>query len=679
MPRCVLFLLLAFSISIACAQEFRATLTGRVMDAQSVVIPGVKITAINQDTVSKSETTSGVDGQYTIPFLAPGRYTLTAEFQGFKKCLRQNFQLSTGEREALDITMEIGLVTESVSITADAPLLETATATTGQVISQRQVENMPMNGRTPLVLAQLAMGVVPNSDPKFNRPFDNAGPSGFSMGGAPSQSNELLIDGAPDTTGNLRVAYNPPVDSEQEVRVHAFEADAAYGHTGGGTANVVLKGGTNQLHGTAYEFNQTSALAATPFFLNRGGQKNPVTRFNQWGVNAGAPLWIPKVFNGRNKVFWYFAWEGINDSFPEPLTESLPTAAEGAGDFSALLKVGSSYQLYDAFSGVAQGSRVSPSPLTGNVIPKSRLSPIAQAYLNNWIPLPNQVGRPDGRDNFVANSVRRDTFNNEVGRLDFNFGDRNKLFWDLRHNDRIEDRNNLFQNIITGRDLGRINVGSTIDDVHTFGPTTVLNLRLNYTRFVESTTKFTDGYDLTKLGFPTFMATLSQRLAVPKISGFNGFPDLSGDNDGKTPDESYQIFSDVVKIARKHSLKIGTDLRLYRGSNLGFANANGNFSFGTNWTRGPLDNSTSAPYGQELASFIYGLPTGGSYDLNAARTNKAGYYALFIQDDWRVTPSLNLNLGLRYERDLPTTERYNRATNGFDGSATNPIAPAAMA
>src|ERR1051326_1222151 len=271
MPRCVLFLLLAFSISIACAQEFRATLTGRVMDAQSAVIPGVKITAINQDTGSKSETTSGVDGQYTIPFLAPGRYTLTAEVQGFKKYLRQNFQLSTGEREALDITMEIGLVTESVSITADAPLLETATATTGQVISQRQVENMPMNGRTPLVLAQLAMGVVPNSDPKFNRPFDNAGPSGFSMGGAPSQSNELLIDGAPDTTWDLRVSYNPPVDAVQEVRVHAFEMDAAYGHTGGGTANVVTKSGSNTLHGSAYEFNQVSALAATPFFTNKAG------------------------------------------------------------------------------------------------------------------------------------------------------------------------------------------------------------------------------------------------------------------------------------------------------------------------------------------------------------------------------------------------------------------------
>src|SRR5438093_183109 len=182
---------------------------------------------------------------------------------------------------------------------------------TAKVINQRQIENLPINGRAPLVLAQLAFGVTPNSDPKFSRPFDNAGPSGFSMGGAPNQSNELLIDGAADTTRNLRVAYNPPPDAVAEVKVETFQSDAAYGHTGGGTVNVVMKGGTNSIHGSAYDFNQVSRLAATPWFTNRASQKKSQLVFNQWGMSASGPVYLPKVFNGKNKLFWFFSYEGI--------------------------------------------------------------------------------------------------------------------------------------------------------------------------------------------------------------------------------------------------------------------------------------------------------------------------------------------------------------------------------
>lgn len=322
-----ILLMLTFTAPLLWTQEYRATITGRITDAQNAVVPGAKITAIQVSTSAKFETTSSAVGAYTLPFLPPGGYRVLVEAPGFKRYARENLQVSSGERIAVDIQLELGQVTETMNVTAEAPLLETATATTGQVIVSRQVENMPLNGRTPLVLAQLAMGIVPNSDPRFNRPFDNAGPSGFSMGGAPAQSNELLVDGSPDTTGNLRVAYNPPVDAVDEIRVHTFEADAAYGHTGGGTVNVVMRSGTNDLHGTAYEFNQVSALAATPFFTNLAGLTKPVTRYNQWGVTAGGPLWIPKVFNGRNKVFWFFAYEGVNDSFPEPITTTVPTAA----------------------------------------------------------------------------------------------------------------------------------------------------------------------------------------------------------------------------------------------------------------------------------------------------------------------------------------------------------------
>lgn len=676
MPRLKL-LVCCLICATAWSQEFRATITGRVVDAQNAVVPNAKITATLISTGGKSETTSGVDGQYTIPFLIPGVYRLETQVAGFKRYLRDRLEVNTGERVGLDIQLELGQITETVTVTTETPLLETATATTGQVIRSAQVENMPMNGRTPLVLAQLAMGVVPNSDPKFNRPFDNAGPSGFSMGGAPAQSNELLVDGAPDTTRNLRVAYNPPVDAVDEVRVHAFEVDAAYGHTGGGTANVVLKSGSNALHGSAYEFNQVSALAATPFFTNKAGLVKPVSRFNQWGLTAGGPLWIPKVFNGKNKVFWFFGWEGINDSFPEPITTTVPTLAERGGDLSALLKVGANYQIYDPFSGKKQGSRIARDPIFNNVISKDSISKIATAYFQ-FYPPPNQPGDADGNSNFLSNSVRRDTFNGEIGRLDFNISDRNKLFWNFRHNDRIENRGNRFFNIATGNFLSRVNQGTMVDDVHTFNPTTVMNLRLNWTRFIEGDTRPSDGFDATQLGLPAYVTAASTKRVLPvaDIGGFNQLGDSGGD---LTPFDIFQIFGDVVKVVGKHSLKIGADIRELRESSTSYGNSQGSYQFRTNWTRGPLDNSTSAPLGQDLAAFLLGLPTGGSFDLNAFRTNQAKYYALFVQDDWRIKSNLVLNMGIRYEQDLPTTERFNRSVNGFDLTTANPIAGAAMA
>ena len=323
------------------AQEFRATISGRVIDSQNAVIAGAKIIATQIGTEAKFETVSASDGLYTIPFLPPGSYRLTAESAGFKRYVRDNFAAGANERLGVDIQMEVGAVTETITISAEAPVLQTTTASSGQVISSAQIENMPVSGRTPLALAQLAFGVIPNTDPRFTRPFDNAGPSGFSMGGAPAQVNELLIDGAADNTGDLRVAYNPPMDAVTEVKAESFQADAAYGHSGGGTVNIITRSGANQFHGTLYEFNQNSAFNATPFFTNKAAAKKPVSRFNQYGGSFSGPIRIPKLIDGRNKVFFMFAYEGVKDALPAPTTNTMPTDAERTGNLSALLKVGS--------------------------------------------------------------------------------------------------------------------------------------------------------------------------------------------------------------------------------------------------------------------------------------------------------------------------------------------------
>ncbi len=679
MLRCIVFGAAALWLAgaPAFAQQFRGSISGRVLDQQQAAVPGARIHAVESETGAKFQTVTNGDGTYVLTFMPPGPYSISAEASGFKRYVNAQVRVTTNEREQLDITLEVGSIDQSVTVSAEASMLDTASSSTGQVINQRQLENMPINGRAPLVLAQLAFGVTPNSDPKFSRPFDNSGPSGFSMGGAPNQSNELLIDGSPDTTRNLRVAYNPPPDAVQEVKVETFQTDAAYGHTGGGTVNVVMRGGTNSVHGSAYDFNQVSKLAATPWFTNRAGQKKSQLIFNQWGMSAGGPIWIPKVVNGKDKLFWFFSYEGIHDAFPEPQVGTVATAAERGGDFSQLLSVGANYAIYDPLTGVQNGSRVQRTPFQNNVIPTNRLSPIAKNLLS-FIPLPNQTGQRDGNNNYLSDSVRRDVFDGYLGRFDYNISDRHKLFYNFRHNYRVEDRNNLYHNIATGNLLNRINWGTMVDDVYTFSPTTVLNTRLNWTRFTEANDKPSAGYDFTKLGFPSYIAAASQRLVMP-IVDLNQMTDW-GDNAGdRTPYDIFQLFVSLTKIQGRHSLKVGTDIRESRESSVSYGNSGGQYIFREDYVKGPLDNSTAAPLGQDVASLVLGYPTGGSFNINASRTQQAKYWATFIQDDFRPRSNLTINFGLRYEGDLGTTERFNRSVAGFDANATSPIAAAAQA
>lgn len=676
----VCFLLWALSAAVL-AQEFRGTVSGQVLDAQAASVPGAKIVATDLDTGAVYETVSTSEGQYTLPFLAPGFYRISATANGFKRYVWQRLRVSANERVRLDISLEVGALAETVTVTAEAPILQTATGSSGQVINTGQIENMPLNGRTPLVLSQLAFGVIPANDPRNVRPFDNSGASGFSMGGAPSKTNELLLDGAPDlmASGNGQVAYNPPMDAVQEVKVESFQADAAYGHTGGGTVNVVMKSGTNALHGAANWFNQPSALAATPFFTNRAGQKKSDPLYHQYGATVGGPLLLPKLYDGRDKVFFFFTYEGMRNNRPAPQSITVPTPQEISGDFSALLKAGGSYQLYDAQTGVVSGSRVSRQPFAGNLIPSGRINAIARNYLR-YYPAANQAGLIDGQNNYLSQHVEGNTFDNELGRMDFNFGNKDKLFFNIRHNQRgINAMNDLGEgNVATGQRAARKNHGATVDEIHTLNPTTILDVRLNWTRYSEYVGSASDGFNMTELGFPATLAASATRATMPYID-LNRFFDLGARQDADSPGDTFQIFSSLTHVAGAHSLKFGVDLRLARTDVSNFSNGSGNYTFREQWTNGPLDNSASAPLGQDLAAFLLGLPTGGTFDVNAAASTQSRSYAIFLQDDFRVRRNLTLNLGIRYDRDLGMTERYNRAINGFAFNTPSPLSDAAAA
>ena len=671
---CAALLLVAGSVG---AQEFRAAISGTVTDSSGAAVPGVTVTATETRTGARSVVVSDGSGQYVAPFLAPGDYEFTAELSGFKQYTRRGLHLAAGSHAILDVRLDIGEVSESVQVHADAPLVNVANASVGQTVTTKEVEDLPLNGRTPMMFAQLAVGVIATSNPSLVHPFDNNAAAAWSIGGTPAQTSELLLDGSPNEIWSGSLAYSPPVDAVQEVSVKAFDTDAAYGHTFGGTINQILKTGTNAFHGTAYEFGQPSALSANTFFNDRTGTPKASMKYNQYGLTAGGPL-------QHNKVFWFFAWEGLNDSQPATDITTVPTDAERAGDFSALLKLGPQYQIFNPFSGTLVGNTIGRQPFGNNIIPPNMLNAVASAYLK-FYPEPNLPGDATGFHNYINNASSVDGFDNELGRVDYNVSDRSRLTFGMRHNYRSQAKNNYFNNAATGTTLGRSNWGGTADGVYSFNSTTVLDVRGNLTYFGEVHGGPSSGLDPTSLGFPSYMTSASQYLQMPFIA-FSGscgnqvsFQCLGTTGASNVPSRSYQVFADLVKNVNRHAIKVGADLRRYRLDNVSYGNSSGTFTFGTNWTVGPTSTSPAAPFGQDFAALLLGLPTSGQYDVTPQGSFKSWYSAAFVQDDWRLSNTVTLNLGLRYERDTPYAETQGRTVNGFDTQATSPIAQAAIA
>jgi hypothetical protein len=671
----------ALSFPVA-AQEFRGTLSGSVADPTGAQIANAKIVITETHTGTKMESISDSAGQYTIPFLAPGDYDITVTKEGFKAAVRKAVHVGSGDHPVIDVKLDIGNTTQSIEVVADASLINSENASVGQSISTKEVEDLPLNGRTPLVYASLSIGVLATGQPSLIHPFDSGAAAGWSIGGTPSQTNEILIDGSPDATWDGRLAYSPPTDAVQEVRVKAFDSDAGFGHTGGGTLNQVLKTGTNSLHGSAWEFNQPNTLIANNFFNNKAGLGNPVTHYNQYGVTAGGPMWIPKLYNGRNKLFWFFAWEGLKDNQPGTAFFTVPTEAERRGDFSGLLALGSQYQLYNPFTATLSGTTINRTPFTGNIIDPKLINPIAQAYLK-FMPLPNIAGQAGGFNNYGSTaSVGLDQYNNELGRLDYNMSARNRMFFDVRVTDYSQTKNNYFSNISTGSILTRNNTGLSLDDVFTINATNVLDVRFNFTRMNEAHPSPSAGFDPTTLGFPSYLGAAAQLQQLPNLAfaSNNNMTPLGTSGANLLPSQSGQFFATWIAIKGNHALKFGVDLRQYNLNVFSPANSAGAFSFSANsWVKASSSASSTVVLGQDVAEMLLGLPTSGSFDLNTSAAYYEHYGAVFAQDDWRIRKNLTVNLGVRFEYDAPYNEKYNRTVNGFDTTSTNPLSAAATA
>jgi hypothetical protein len=658
-------------------------LLGRVADSSGAVVPNVEVRATNNATGTTATGRTNESGSYVIPYLLPGTYEVEAALTGFKTFLRGGIQIRVGDSVGLDITLQPGDVAERVDVTAEAPLLETNSASIGQVVDQRRMTELPVVGGNPFQLVQLAPGVVNTTDLRIRNTSAPNATSQIATDGNATYSNEFSIDGVPNVRsapfeGNSnQVAYIPPATAVSEFKVQTITYDASLGHTPGAVINVATASGTNTLHGEAHEFVRNRVFDAPNFFQNRAGQTLPVYQYNRYGASAGAPVILPRIYNGTNRTFWFYAMEFNPFTVPTPNTRTVPTPEQLTGDFSALLRLGPQYQIYDPATAQPEANgRLRRSPYPNNIIPPSRISPIARSLAQFW-PAPNQAGTIDGRNNFFAgrqNSANK--YQTHLGRVDHALSDSHRMFIRLHGDSFQEVKNNDFGNIANETYHERRNHGAALDDVFVISPTFLVNLRYGFTHFEFPERRASRGIDLTQFGFSTALTGLIDpaliALPVTSVDGYNGF---GTGVDRVTSDARHAVSGHITRLVGSHSMRIGSELRVDRSfSNNIMAGVSPTFTFATNWTRGPLDNAAASPLGQGLASYLLGLPTGGSLArLSGGEALQSRFWAVYWQDDWKLSSRLTMNLGLRYEYETPLTERFDRSVTQFDFASPSPI------
>jgi outer membrane receptor protein involved in Fe transport len=711
---------LAFALP-GLGQDSRATLTGHVNDPNGAVVPGATVIVRNNQTSLETRTTTNEDGNYTVPFLQPGMYTVVVEAQGFKRAESTAVELHTADKATMDITLEIGAVGEVVNVTASAPLLEADTAARGQTIENLRVEELPLNGRNPLNLATLATGVQFNGNPQFNRLFDNGDNVNFSINGGLNRHNEFLLDGTPNnavtdvdasrTRSVNNIAFVPPVDATEEFKVQTNPYAAEYGRTSGGVVNVSIKSGGRDFHGSLYEFARRYEWEANSFGNNaRGRLANGEERFPRWvrdpvtGENLGGhsqdqygfvisgPLLLPRfgeggrVFaNGRDRTFFLLNVEFFEGIDPAANLSDVPTLLERQGDFSQ-----SGVTIYDPLT-TRCATNTNPcvggfirDPFPGNRIPAERINPVGRAIVNGFS-VPNVGPATQRFNNFLQPFPGTDDFHSEVFRVDHQFSENNRLFGRYVHNRRDQIQQGGNGRVGLGIDpqdpLVRVNNGIVLDWVSTLSPTTVLNARVGFSRFLQAAFRQSSSpFDATTIGLPASFSNARPVSIVPRIE-FSGEPirEFGPRNPNSNITNTWSFPVSVTKIWGGHSLKLGGEYRRLQAHQGGgsFTWGGGFFRFTKEFTVRDPNNTNVSDQGSVIAALLLGYPSGDTRVENISQlTFDWNYWAGYIQDDWKLTPKLTLNLGLRYDYESPPIERFNRQNVGFAFDQASPLAAA---
>ncbi len=653
--------------------QLTAQITGVVVDASGAVVPGVAITVTNEDTGIQWEGRTNQVGAYTVPLLQPGNYRINVQAQGFRPVSRSGIRLVVAQTAKVDFSLEVGTASESVDVTDQAPLLDAGTNSIGGSVTSDKVENLPLKGRNSSAFMMLVPGVRATRA-TLTQPVLESHYQFFSVNGSRPGQNQFMLDGG----NNTNVGFNSPeysvqVEAVQEFKVQTSNFSAEYANAAGAVINLVTKGGTNELHGSLFEYFRNDALAATDFFSNAAGRKKPMFRFNQFGGTVGGPI-------KKNKTFFFGGYEGLRLRDPVITTTTVPTELQRGGNFSQTFTAsGALIGIYDPLT-----TRQDPntpgkylrSPFPGNIVPGERISPIATALLK-YYPAATSQGDPNTHlNNFFFSGPRTRPVNDYNGRVDHQLNQSTILMG------RFSKSSTVITNPAT---FGESNTGSPgysrnpqshtsilVKGMETFAPTLFGEFVAAFARFYFDRRGLSNGFDPTSLGFPSYVAANTPNLGFPGI-GIDSMSGLGGYNNEHDAYDRYELKANLSKLTGNHTLKFGGLFSVVKFNSRQNSTQVGSYSFGKTFTQGPDPFLSGPSSGFGMATFLLGTLTGGSHNANDVHVSLAQkYIGGYLQDDYKVTSRLSLNLGIRYDLETPRTERYNQLAN-FDYTSASTL------
>jgi len=678
-------LILALTPTTGRAQNVYGTIAGTVTDATGAAISEAAVTLTNLGTAETHKTTTDSSGNYTFVNLVPGRYRVEAVKTGFKNFAREPIIVEIESGLRVDIAMQVGAQSETVEVTGEAPMLQPETNSLGQVIAPRTVNELPLNGRNPLALVALSAGVVPQGQPSAGN-SSTSNPVGanpfamgdFQIGGGMAGQSQILVDGVPTNGAYLNVVTLVPTqDAIEEFKVQTNNLGPEYGRFAGGVINLNTKSGTNLFHGAAYEFLRNAVLNANDFFANAANIKRPPFTQNQFGANVGGPI-------KKDKLFFFFSYEGFRQRKGSIFTTWVPTAAERTGDFSQVGSSGTAtpFTIYDPLTSTnCTGTNpVCRTAFTGNVIPTGRIDPTAQALLS-YFPMPNQINNPSG--NFVDSYSTGGDINQYNGRVDYNWGSKQRLYVRYTNSAILSLPDNPFSQICTDRCTERTTTSQvSMGDTIAVSPTTIVDLHFGYTRYIYVRTPLSQGIDLSKFG-PNWKALTPQMTythipqvcvsEAPNDQRWGGGWCAQGTGSGiGAYDDTWSFAPSLSKIIKNHTLKIGGEYRILRNNYYQSNDPAGLLQFDAKATAAnPVNSSnplagSAGSTGNGFASFLlgYGSTQGGIGSNNvtepAPTADQVLYGGIYVGDTWQATRKLTVNAGARIDLQGDWTERHNR-------------------
>ncbi len=637
------------SASILVAQSGNASVSGGVKDPTGGVIPSAAVSVTNTATNVTLTTQTNAEGRFTIPNLIPGSYKLTASFQGFKNLERGNIPLRVGDRLELDLTMEIGASSEHVTVSSDVPLLRTEDTQMGLVIDNRRIQELPQYDRNPLAFAMLTPNVTGSAgDLRIN-------------GGRTGQT-EYFLDGVPLTTGydhSVPASY-PSREAIGEFKVITNGLSAEFGRLSGGALVMVTKSGGNDFHGSVYEFFRNQAMNATDWNTNRFGRKKGVFHDNVFGGTFGGPVWIPKVYKGKDKTFFFLNFEGTRRrTGSNAATAGVPTALERQGDFSqSRVDAGLKVQIFDPLTGKLEGNRVKRDPFPNNLIPQARFDPMAKVYMN-YYPQPNKAPMPNSShdQNYIGTTSNPYGNDRWTGRLDQNWNPSHVTHVTVT---RFDDQSSNTRWISQLQPVGTsYSTAHTLSLDHTYAvtPTTILNFRAGAMRRNAISGSQVNA-DAAGWPYQSLVMNLlgTRQNRVPTMGANDTIATLGGGSTNNVYDTTYSTTVSVQRIWGKHTLKAGVEHRRYY-SNL---TTGGNFDMTTDRRMTTQYYDNIAGTGMGVASFLLGKVNWGQGTQLAGPASLQTYWGSYLQDDIKVTSKLTINLGVRWDFEPPRTERFDR-------------------